>query len=132
MSTTSAVGASVEELQAVADRVVARARPGEQLEAYVGAGTSTSVDAYQGEVESLTQAGSSGIGIRVIADGRTGFAYAGSLDDDVVADLKADTIAVVIACFHPAQGIAIAVLKKNTAAKVAVKILGLLSVAIER
>ncbi|HSJ92179.1 MAG TPA: DNA gyrase modulator, partial [Ilumatobacter sp.] len=59
------------ELLAIADRVVAQARSGEQVEAYVSRGTNTSVDAYQGEIESLTQAGSAGSGIRVIRDGRT-------------------------------------------------------------
>ena len=53
-------------------------------------GTSTSVDAYEGEIESLTQAGSAGIGIRVIEDGRTGFAWATSHDDDIVAETLAE------------------------------------------
>lgn len=79
-------GADVDALAAIADRVAAQARPGEQVEAYVSRGTNTSVDAYQGEIESLTQAGSAGIGVRVIRDGRTGFAWAGSLDDDIVAE----------------------------------------------
>ncbi len=83
-------GASVDALQRIADRVAAQAGPGEQVEAYVSAGTSTSVDAYRGEIESLTQAGSSGIGIRVIKDGRTGFAWATSLDDVIVAETLAE------------------------------------------
>ena len=48
----------VDALRAVADRIAAQAGPGEQVEAYVSKGTNTSVDAYQGEIESLTQAGS--------------------------------------------------------------------------
>ena len=88
--TTPASGASVDHLQAIADRVASQAGPGEQIEAYVGAGTTTNVDAYQGEIESLTQAGSSGIGIRVIAEGRTGFAWATSLDDDIIAETLAE------------------------------------------
>ena len=64
-------GTDVEALRALADRVAAQAAPGEQVEAYVSQGTNTSVDAYQGEIESLTQAGSAGVGIRVIRDGRT-------------------------------------------------------------
>ncbi len=83
-------GASVEELRAIADRVVAQAATGEQLEAYVSQGTNTSVEAYEGDVESLTQAGSAGIGIRVIKDGRTGFAYAGTLDPDIIAETLAE------------------------------------------
>lgn len=80
----------VEPLLDIARRVVERAGPGEQIEAYVSSSTSTTVDAYEGEVESLTQAGSSGIGIRVVSQGRTGFAWAGSLDDDIVAETLAE------------------------------------------
>ncbi len=91
MSTsTPTAGASVDALQAIATRVAEQAGSGEQVEAYVSAGTNTSVDAYQGEIESLTQAGASGIGIRVIKDGRTGFAWATSLDDDIVAETLAE------------------------------------------
>jgi PmbA protein len=92
MSTTTPAktGASVEALQAVADRIAAQAGSGEQIEAYVSSGTATSVDAYQGEIESLTQAGTSGIGIRVIADGRTGFAWTTSLDEALVAETLAE------------------------------------------
>lgn len=89
-SSTTVPGASVDVLAAIADRVAAQAAAGEQVEAYVSAGTSTSVDAYEGEIESLTQAGSSGIGIRVIRDGRTGFAWATSLDDEIVAETLAE------------------------------------------
>lgn len=82
--------ASVEELRSIVERVAAQARPGEQVEAYSSASTSTTVDAYDGEIESLTQAGSSGIGIRVIAEGRTGFAWATSLDESIVAETLAE------------------------------------------
>ncbi len=90
MSPTTTAGASVDALAAIAGRVAEQAGPGEQVEAYVSAGTNTSVDAYEGEIESLTQAGASGIGIRVIKDGRTGFAWATSLDDDIVAETLAE------------------------------------------
>ena len=50
-------------------RVVDRAEPGEGLEVYVARGTDTEVRAYEGEVESLTSADSSGVGIRVLVDG---------------------------------------------------------------
>ncbi len=91
MSTTEIpTGTSVEALQAIADRIAAQAGPGEQVEAYVAMGTSTAVDAYEGEIESLTQAGSSGVGVRVIKDGRTGFAWTTSLDDDLVAETLAE------------------------------------------
>ncbi len=52
--------------------------------------TSTSVKAYGGEVESLTQASSAGVGVRVIVDHREGFAYAGTLDESVVLEALAE------------------------------------------
>ena len=62
------------------------ARDGEQVEAYVGRGRETEVRVYEGEVESLSSAESAGIGIRVVVGDRQGFAYAGTLDDDVIAE----------------------------------------------
>ena len=44
----------------------------------------TDVEVFGGEVESLTTAGIEGIGVRVVADHRQGYAWAGSLDADVV------------------------------------------------
>lgn len=78
------------ELLDVAARIAEMAGPGEQVEAYVARGTSTSVRAYHGEVESLTQASSAGIGVRVIVDHREGFAYAGTLDEGAVLDALAE------------------------------------------
>ena len=86
--TTDAAGGS--ELLDLAVRIAGRARPGEQVEAYVARGESTSVKAYGGEVESLTSAASSGIGIRVVAGGRQGFAHAGTLDESVIDETLAD------------------------------------------
>jgi PmbA protein len=66
------------------------------MEVYVTRGTETEVAAYEGEVESLTSADSSGVGIRVVvgeADGagsQVGFAWAGSLAPDVIAAALAD------------------------------------------
>ncbi len=78
------------ELLELAERVAGWARDGEQVEAYVARGRDTEVRAYEGEVESLSSAESAGIGIRVVTGSRQGFAYAGSLDDDVVADTLAE------------------------------------------
>src|SRR5690606_32591645 len=66
--------------------VADQARPGEQVEAFVARSTSTSVRAYGGEVESLTQASTSGVGGRVVVDHREGFAYAGTLDEASVQE----------------------------------------------
>jgi PmbA protein len=54
------------DLMGLATSVVDRAKSGEGLEVYVTRGTETEVRAYEGEVESLTSADSSGVGIRVL------------------------------------------------------------------
>jgi PmbA protein len=78
------------ELLDVAARIAEMAGPGEQVEAFVARSTSTSVKAYGGEVESLTQASSAGVGVRVVVDHREGFAYAGTLDEAVVLEALAE------------------------------------------
>src|SRR5688500_16773767 len=80
----------VEQLQAIADRIVAQARPGEQVEAFVSRDGQTDIRIYEGEVEHFVSAQSEGIGIRVISDGRTGFAYAGTLDESAIAEVLAE------------------------------------------
>ena len=78
------------ELLALADRVVAQAKPGEQIEAFVSRDLETDVRIYEGEVEHFVSAQSEGIGIRIIRDGCTGFAYAGTLDPSAIADVLAE------------------------------------------
>lgn len=70
----------------IASRVAGWATDGEQVEAFVVHQRETEVRAYEGEVESLTSAESQGIGVRVIADGRQGYAYAGTLDGDAAQE----------------------------------------------
>ncbi len=84
-TTTVAAGDSGQ-LMGIADRVAGWARSGEDVEVYVARGGETEVHAYDGEVESLTSATSAGIGIRVVVDHRLGFAWAGSLDESVLAE----------------------------------------------
>ncbi len=79
-----------EELLRVADRVLATAAPGEQLEVVVSHSRDTEVRAYDGEIEAFTSAESAGFGVRVVIDGRQGFAYAGSLEADVISGTIAD------------------------------------------
>jgi len=74
----------------IGDRVVAMARDGEQVEAVVSRGRDTEIKAYEGEIESLSSAQSQGVGIRVIAEGRQGFAYAATFDDDILAETLAE------------------------------------------
>ena len=74
----------------IGDLVVGMAKAGEQVEAVVTRGRDTEIKAYGGEVESLSSAQSQGVGIRVVADGRQGFAYAATFDADVLAETIAD------------------------------------------
>ncbi len=78
------------ELHDLAERVAGLAANGEQVEAYVAQSTSTRVRAYGGEVESLTSATSTGIGIRVVVDHRQGFARAGTLDEAIIGEVLAE------------------------------------------
>lgn len=78
---------SVPESTQLARRLVARAEPGEQIEVCAGSSVRTEVRVHGGEVESLTVAESRGVGVRVVVDGREGFAHAGTFDPDVVDDL---------------------------------------------
>lgn len=77
-------------LLAIAESVAGRARPGEQIEAYVARAADTDVRIYEGEIEQLSSAQSEGVGVRVIAGGRQGYAYAGSLSPEAVADALAE------------------------------------------
>ena len=86
LAETSTPGSDPGELLALAERVVARSGTGEGVEVFVARGSDTDIRAYDGEVESLTSASSAGIGIRVVADSRLGFAWAGSLDGRVIAE----------------------------------------------
>ena len=60
------------------------ARPGEAVEAYAEESRRVEANAYRGEVENLTFAESRGVGVRVIADGRLGYAYAADPSPDEV------------------------------------------------
>src|SRR5258706_6974880 len=79
-----------EELLALADGIVARARAGEEVEAYVARARETTARARGGKVETLEQATNGGVGVRVVVDGKQGFAYVGSLDPAAVASALRD------------------------------------------
>ena len=78
------------DLLALARSVAGAANAGEQIEAYVVRSRDVDVNAFEGEVESLATSEVEGVGVRVIVDHRQGYAWAGSLDPDVVADTLAD------------------------------------------
>lgn len=83
------------DLLELARRVAAQARPGEQVEAYVARSRTTQVKVFGGEVESLSSAGTAGVGVRLVAaEGgggpRQGYAWAGSLDPGVISETLAE------------------------------------------
>ncbi|MEM7094074.1 MAG: TldD/PmbA family protein [Actinomycetota bacterium] len=80
----------LDDLLELGDRIVARANDGEQIEAIVVNDRETEVRVFEGDVESFTSATSQGIGIRVIAEQRQGFAWAGSLDPEVIDSTLAE------------------------------------------
>jgi PmbA protein len=71
-----------DELLALAQRPLRDARPGESVEAFATHGTGTSVRAFAGEVETLTVSETRGVGVRVVVDGRLGFASTSDVSDD--------------------------------------------------
>jgi PmbA protein len=78
------------DLLAIGDKVAQWARDGEQVEAVVVRSRDTEIRVYEGEIEQLSSAETQGVGIRVINDHRQGFAYAGTLDDDVLEETLAE------------------------------------------
>jgi PmbA protein len=80
----------VPELVDIATRIAGWAKEGEQVEAYVTRGRETDIRIHEGGIEQLSTADSEGVGIRVIADHRQGFAWAGSLDPDVLQEALED------------------------------------------
>lgn len=81
---------SEHDLLAIAERIAGAARPGEAIEAYALRSRDTDIRAYGGEVESLSSAVIDGVGIRIIVDGRQGYAWSSSLDPQVVEETLAD------------------------------------------
>lgn len=90
MSATASVHGDTTELTELAERLVAQARPGEQIEVVAMHGRDTEVRVFNGEVESFSAAESQGVGVRIVANGRQGFAYAGTFDRDVLDETVAE------------------------------------------
>jgi PmbA protein len=61
---------------------VSGAGPDEHAEAYASESRRTEVKAREGSVDSLTQAASRGVGVRVIVEGRLGYAWAADPDPE--------------------------------------------------
>lgn len=85
----------MDELLELAEEIVGRTGPDEQVEAFVAHGHQTEVRAYEGAIESLSSATSAGVGIRVLLPGgeegnRLGFAWAGSLAPELIDQALAE------------------------------------------
>lgn len=89
-ASTTAPPSETGELLELADRVASWAGDDEQVEVVISRGRTTEVRVYEGEIESLSSAESQGVGIRVVSAQRQGFAYAGALEPDVLADTLAE------------------------------------------
>lgn len=74
------------ELQTIAETILSWAGDNEQLEVVVVHDRDTEIRVYEGEVEHFTAAESHGVGVRVIAGEKQGFAWAGTLDADVLRE----------------------------------------------
>lgn len=70
-------------LEALADAAVAVAVAlgADEADAWAEASTSRQIRVYEGKVESLTDAGNRGLGVRVLVGGRTGYAYGTDLTE---------------------------------------------------
>jgi PmbA protein len=77
----------VADLDDLCRAALAEARDGEQAEAYAAETRRTEVKARLGRVDALTQAASRGIGVRVLVDGRLGYAWAADPDDEETREL---------------------------------------------
>jgi PmbA protein len=76
-------------LEELAGRAVERALDAGagDAEAWAEEGTSRRVRVYDGEVESLSDAGGRGVGVRAFVDGRSGYAYGTDLSEEGVAEV---------------------------------------------
>src|SRR5437773_11161972 len=75
----------VPDLQDLCRAAVAAAKPSEQVEAYAEEARHTEVKARKGEIEGLTFSESRGVGIRLIAEGAVGFAWAADPSEPEIA-----------------------------------------------
>jgi len=77
-------------LQEIASRFASKAKPGEEIEIYVSQGSDVEIAIYKGEVENMTTANSTAVGIRIINDHREGSAWAESVDEDILEETLAN------------------------------------------
>ena len=74
-------GRTVDDLQAIADAIVAEAQPGEQIAAQLVRSSETDIRVRNQEIEHFVSAQSQSVSVTVIQDGRTGSSSAGAFDE---------------------------------------------------
>ena len=84
------------DLEGVATRAVeaALSAGADDAEAWVEEAVTRQIRVYEGGVESLTDAGSRGLGIRTFLDGRSGYAYGTDMGDEAVRTLAGQARAI--------------------------------------
>src|SRR6185295_4348412 len=77
------------DLEQIAKRAVeaAQSAGADDAEAWLEEAVTRQIRVYEQQVESLTDAGSRGIGLRVFLDGRSGYAYGTDLSDAGIKEL---------------------------------------------
>lgn len=65
----------------------------DQAEAWVEESLHRQIRVYEGSVESLTDAGARGLGVRAFKNGRSGYSYATELTEEAVAELARQAVA---------------------------------------
>ncbi len=83
------------DLDALANGLLGRAPADADVEVAVGWSRSTTVQAFEQEVEELISAESYGVSVRVIREGRVGFAHAGSIDEEILVETLEEAAANV-------------------------------------
>jgi PmbA protein len=71
----------------LAQSIIDRRQGGDEMEAYLVHEKEVQIKAYQGEVESISSAEPRGAGVRLLRDGRVGFAFTTDLSDAGIDDL---------------------------------------------
>ncbi|MGI9608357.1 MAG: TldD/PmbA family protein [Acidimicrobiales bacterium] len=78
------------DLLSIAQKVLGWARDDEHVEVVAVHDRDTEIRVYEGEIEQFTASESHGVGVRVIANDQQGFAYAGTLDHEVLVETLAE------------------------------------------
>jgi len=100
--------APTDELQALAERLVAFGRScgADEIEVGIGDGEEFSLDVRMGDIENLVEAGSRSMGLRVIKDGKTAFASSSDLAPETLEHLVRNAVKrAELSSFDPFAGL---------------------------